>query len=482
MTEEQTITKAAQTPDEVIASQRSRQLTIMAIVLLLLAGAVAATRFAQKTEAPKGSTNLVSFKAGDVASFEIFSGGGGDRVKLTRDGDTWRLSSRFGALVDKDEAENLVKKITDAKRLARAATEEPSRFTIFDLTYEQAAHVVMTDKQGKELVHLLVGKGQNTSSDFIRYSSKGDSKDAPPGVFELVDSAGIMETLRSRMHLDAESKPEARAWVDTGAFKTLPRDVEITHVVIHDKDVHVEIDGMPDPKDASKRTWQVVKPEASFGNAAAIDGALEAIRNMRGADVAGKPSSQGAELGVVNAERWVEIRYNTKAAASKTETMRVDFGKVKEHEVPVWITSDSKGEFIWWVNDYVITRVFRPAVDFTDVAPLPPPGPAVADTARVQHILVSYTGTRVPTKKPRTKAEARKLVQEVFEKVQAPGADWKALQEEFNEDGDPHSEYPVIKDDPNWDKAFTQGALSLKVGEVGLFETQFGYHIIKRLE
>ncbi len=475
MTEEQK-TKSAVTPDEAVASQRSRQLTIMAIVLLLLAGAVAATRFSQKTEEPKGTVALVSFKPGDVASFEIFSGAGGERVKLARDGESWRLMSRFGALVDPEEAGSLIKKITDAKRLVRPATEEPSRFNQFDLTYEQAAHVVLLDKQGKELAHLLVGKGQNTSSDFIRYSGK----EATPGVYELVDAAGIMETLRSRLHLDAEGKPEVRTWVDTGAFKSLPREAEVARLIINDKAVLVEIESQPDPKDAGKRIWQVIKPEASYGNSAAIDGALEAIRNMRGIDVAGKPSPQGPELGVANAERWVEIKYSIKSG--KTETMRLDFGKSKEHEVAVWVTSESKGEFIWWVNDYVLTRVFRASVDFTDVAPLPPPGPAVTEQAKVQHILVSYSGTRVPTKKPRSKAEARKLVQQVLEKAQAPGADWKALQLEFNEDGDPHSEYPVVKDDPNWDKLFTQGALSLKVGELGLFETQFGYHIIKRLE
>jgi hypothetical protein len=332
--------------------------------------------------------------------------------------------SRFGALVDTEEAGGLVKKLTEAKRLARPATEEPSRFSEFDLTYEQAAHLVLLDKQGKELVHLLVGKGQNTSSDFIRYSGK----DALPGVYELVDAAGVMETLRSRLHLDAEGKPEVRSWVDTGAFKTLPREAEVSRLTIADKAVQIEAESQADPKDAAKRIWQVVKPEASYGNSAALDGALEAIRNMRGTDVAGKPGAQGSELGVINAERWVEIKYSVKGG--KTETMRLDFGKTKDHDVAVWVTSESKGEFIWWANDYVLTRVFRPAVDFTDVAPLPPPGPAVTELARVQQLLVGFIGTPARLKKSRTKAEARRLVQEVLEKAQEKDADWarKGLQ------------------------------------------------------
>ena len=99
----------------------------------------------------------------------------------------------------------------------------------------------------------------------------------------------------------------------------------------------------------------------------------------------------------------------------------------------------------------------------------------------VTHILISFTGTGVPTKQPRTRLEARKLAQTVLEQAQG-ASDWKAMQLQYNEDGAPHTEYPVEKNDTRWDKNFSSGALSLKVGEVGLFETQFGYHIIKRVE
>lgn len=478
MAEETAQKKAHQTPDEVIASQRSRQLTIMAVVLLLLAGAIAAHRFGNRNaEKPAGTVALVSFKDADVAAIEIFAGVGGSKVKLTRDGENWRLSNRYGALADKDDAAALIKKVVDAKRLDRAATEESARFALFELTYEQAAHVVFTDKQGKELVHLLIGKGTGAAADFIRYSAK----DAPPGVFELVDSAGVMETLRSRLHLDTEGKPEVRTWLDATAFKSLSREAEVQRMVINDKGVQIEVESATDRRDPSKRIWNVLKPEPGYGNSANIDGAIEALRTMRGADVAGKPSPHGPELGVAKAERWVEVKFSSKAGAGKTESLRFDFGTVKEHEVALWISSEKQGELIWWVNEYVLSRVFRPIADFVDVAPLPPPGPAVTDRAVVTHILVSFTGTGVPTKQQRTRMEARKLALAILEQAQGT-ADWKALQLQHNEDGAPHTEYPVEKDDSRWDKNFSSGALSLKVGEVGLFETQFGYHIIKRME
>lgn len=478
MAEETSQNKPALTPDEVIAAQRTRQLTIMAVVLLLLAGAIAAHRFGSgEPEKKTGSVALAGFKAGDVAAIEIFSGQGGEKVRLARDGETWRLANRFGALAEKDDVAGLVKKITEAKRLDRAATQESERFALFELTFEQAAHVVMTDKQGKELLHLLVGKGDNSSADFVRYSGK----DAVPGVFELVDTAGVMETLRSRLHLDAEGKAEVRPWLDMTAFKTLARETEVSRVVISDKGANIELESAPDPRDAGKRIWNVVKPEPGYGNTATIDGVLDALRTMRGSDIAGKPDVHGAELGVVGAERWVEVKYSLKGG--KAESLRFDFGKVKDKEVPVWISSQQQGEFIWLVSDYALTRIFRPTADFVDVAPLPPPGPAVTERAVVQFIVIGWDGTKASLRVSRTKAEARKLVQVLLERASTAGVNWADLEKENSEFPYKTSDgVPVEKDDIRWPRDFPPCGLSLKIGEVGLFETEMGYTIIKRLE
>lgn len=466
------------TPDEVIAAKRSRQLTVMAVVLLLLAGAIAAHRFgSREQEKPPGHVPLAQFKEGDVAGLEIFSGSGGERVKLSFDGEAWRLMTRYGALAEKDDVAALLRKVTEARRHQRPSTEEPARYALFDLTFEQAAHVVFSDKQGKELLHLLVGKGTNPSADFIRFSAK----DAPPGVFELVDSAGVMETLRSRLNLDSDGQPDVKAWLDTSAFKTLPRDCVVERLVIADNGSVIEMESAADPLQPEKRVWNLAKPEAAYGNSATIDGVLEALRSLRGTDIAGKASPHGADLGVVSPQRSIEVRFTSKGAGNKAETLRFDFGNAEKTQVALRVSSEKQGEFVWWTSDAVLVRVFRPLGDFVDVAPLPPAGPAVTEHAVVQHILVSFTGTGVRLKQERSKLEARRLAQVVLEKAQG-GADWKALQLEHNEDGAPHTEYGVEKNDSRWDKGFSSGALSLKVGEVGLFETQFGYHIIKRLE
>ncbi|KAA0211159.1 hypothetical protein EDM80_11915 [bacterium] len=467
----------ALTPDEVIAAQRSRQLTIISVVLLLLAGAVAAHRFTAPRELPSGTVDVARFNADDIMGIEI-SSAQGEKLKLSRDGTAWRVVNRFNALADAEEPGILLKKIAGAKRLARPVTEDAQRFYLYQLSDELAAHVILTDKTGKEVVHLLVGKGDNASSDYIRYAGK----EGPAGIFELVDFGGSFDTIRARLKLDEENRPQPREWLQLDSFKTLPRDFEATRILIRDQDAEIELQSAPDPRNAGKRIWNMVRPQAEFGNFSAVTGALEAIKNLRGYDVAGRPSPQGTELGLADPKRYVEVRYNTLGEGSRQETLRLDFGTRKGSEVAVWVTGESRGEFIWWVNDGVLARVFRAAEEFTDVAPLPPPGPAVVQECRVQHILISWNGQGVTLKQPRTKKQARQLAEDVLAKARAEGSDWKALQKEHNEDSvDPHASF-AIHPGANLVPEFITMGQSLKVGEFGLVESTYGYHIIKRTE
>lgn len=109
----------------------------------------------------------------------------------------------------------------------------------------------------------------------------------------------------------------------------------------------------------------------------------------------------------------------------------------------------------------------------------PPPA-----STQVQHILISWKGKsdRVTPKDPeRTKAEATELLHEVLKQARTKGADWKQLQEDYNEDTQPHNTYEAT---PNAGlvKPFLDVALSLGVGQIDWCESAFGYHIIKRVE
>ena len=103
-------------------------------------------------------------------------------------------------------------------------------------------------------------------------------------------------------------------------------------------------------------------------------------------------------------------------------------------------------------------------------------------TAR--HILIMYQGSmRAPESVTRTKEEAKALAEEVLQMVQA-GNDFAELATQYSDGptkvrGGMLSPFGRGKMAPSFEDA----AFALKKGEVsGVVETDFGYHVIKRVE
>ena len=99
------------------------------------------------------------------------------------------------------------------------------------------------------------------------------------------------------------------------------------------------------------------------------------------------------------------------------------------------------------------------------------------------HILLMYKGSyRAPAQITRTKAEALALAQDLLQRIK-DGADFSELAKKY-------SDCPSAKrggdlgyfGKDQMSKSFEDAAFALKKGKVsGIVETEFGYHIIKRL-
>ena len=115
----------------------------------------------------------------------------------------------------------------------------------------------------------------------------------------------------------------------------------------------------------------------------------------------------------------------------------------------------------------------------------------VAPKAKVQHVLISFKekaeiyagrGGQDPRAAARSQADARKLVADLAKKGAA--GDFVKLMKEFSEDpGSSKSgeAYDIAPDAPMV-PGFLKLGLRLKVGEVGIVLTEFGYHVMKRTE
>lgn len=126
-----------------------------------------------------------------------------------------------------------------------------------------------------------------------------------------------------------------------------------------------------------------------------------------------------------------------------------------------------------------------------------PAGSLEPDRVAVQHILISFKGSIPKPSVTRTREEAEKLAQEVFERAKK-GEDFDALVKQYTDD-----EYPGIyrmsnigiTPDPikqeysraGMVKGFGDVSFSLAVGGIGMAEydpqkSKYGWHIIKRIE
>jgi|GEM_PF-293755 len=119
----------------------------------------------------------------------------------------------------------------------------------------------------------------------------------------------------------------------------------------------------------------------------------------------------------------------------------------------------------------------------------------LADSGRVRHILISYQGAGGGGN-ARSKDQAKKLADSLV-KVIKGGVKMESLVEKYTDDPgskpmpqapDPKmqagnkGDYGWIKNNGQMVPEFTQYALTRKVGETDVVETQFGYHVMQTLE
>lgn len=114
----------------------------------------------------------------------------------------------------------------------------------------------------------------------------------------------------------------------------------------------------------------------------------------------------------------------------------------------------------------------------------------VANTAQVKHILISWAdladafgGRQDERGAKRTMADAEAQVKSLMTQLKA-GADFDALMKQWSEDkGSAQSARPfTVTPDAQLVIEFRQLSLRLQPGEYGVCQSEFGFHIIKRVE
>ena len=108
----------------------------------------------------------------------------------------------------------------------------------------------------------------------------------------------------------------------------------------------------------------------------------------------------------------------------------------------------------------------------------------VSNTAQIKHILVGWKGTdQDPRADKRTKAEAEGVVKGVLAQLKG-GAEFDALMKQYSEDPGSASlaKAYTVSPDASLVIEFKQLGLRLQLNEVGVVESEYGFHIMKRVE
>ena len=109
----------------------------------------------------------------------------------------------------------------------------------------------------------------------------------------------------------------------------------------------------------------------------------------------------------------------------------------------------------------------------------------LANTAQVKHILIGWkeTETHDPRAAKRTKKDAEDQVRALVTQLKG-GADFDAVMKEWSEDPGSagNGRAYAVSPDAQLVIEFKQLGLRLKVGEVGVVQSDYGFHIMKRVE
>lgn len=114
-----------------------------------------------------------------------------------------------------------------------------------------------------------------------------------------------------------------------------------------------------------------------------------------------------------------------------------------------------------------------------------------ANKVEVKHVLIGWKSVGrdgKPSDKramDREKADAETLVKTIVGQLGAKAADFDTMMKTHSEDPGSASSarpYAIAHDDMNFDSDFRMLSIRLHVDEIGIAESQFGFHIIKRVQ
>jgi len=402
---------------------------------------------------------------------------GGDSLTLQRTKDGFAVAQRQNYPVPSDKINSLF--INLDIHCENKVTENKDNHKDLGVTADdkEATVVKLLDNAGKVITGVVVG----------RSASRG------PGVYIRIVDKDVVYATDKRVSFSTKVSD----YVDTELVKVAKADVvevsveqkDSTYTVVRDKDGGVVLQNVPKGKRAKQSDVESIFDALSdlTLDDIAADASLAATPDTTFTCKTSKHATYVVKLSKKDDKHYVKLSVKGPAAELVEKSMMIG-QKESQAELDkkdAVLTANRKaGEFnarhnnwVYEIASWSAGKIRKPLSDLIEDIPKN----EVPEKITASHILIGYKGSS-RSKATRTKAEARKLAEDVLARAKAPGADFAALAKKHSEGpsgktGGSLGEFGKKAMHPNFEKA----GWKLKVGETsGIVETPFGFHVIKR--
>ena len=306
---------------------------------------------------PPAVLNIAKIEASAITEISIRCDG--QEVKLTRDGDLWRVPDPFNARADQTLVEGLIEQtlsLKDAQRRGTGSGSYPS------LEVGEADYTIELRGSGEHLpLKVVVGKVETFDRIFARF---GDD----PAVYSV--------TPNLRFLLEIGAGIDADRWVDRLVFE-IPAEDEITSIRMQSADGSVvrvarveEATTTPEGEPATELLWKVLEPEEFLADKSVMRGMASNVRRLVGTTLLDPQLL--ASSGLENNPRNVQIE------AKSGATVEGQFGDLTEGDGKKGIFVRRKGDDRLFLLPVWMENNFYKSPDELRDKPFPPPGEAAA--------------------------------------------------------------------------------------------------------
>ena len=432
--------------------------------------------FSSETDFASGSLLIQGLDPKTVSTITIDQGG--DSLTLQRTKDGFTVAQRQGYPVPSDKINSLF--INLDIRCEDKVTENKDNHKDLGVAVDdkEATVVKLLDKDGKVLTGVVVGgRPSRGSGVYVRSVDK-----------EIVYTAEKWVSFSTKVS----------DYVDTELVKVAKEDVvevtvaqkDSTYTVTRDKDGAVVLQNAPKGKRAKQSDVESLFDALSSLTLddIATDAALAADPDTTFTCKTSKHATYVLKLSKKDDKHYVKLAVEGPSAELVQKSMMIAANEPQaelDKKAAVLTANDKAKAFnllhnnrVYEIASWSAGKMRKPLTDLIEDIPAPTTNPAKVTAS---HILIGYKGSS-KSEATRTKAEARKLAEDVLAKTKAHGANFAALARKHSEGpskdkGGDLGEFGKGAMHENFEKA----AWKLKVGEIsGIVETPFGFHVIKR--